>query len=205
MAAEVTWANRIPDALKTLRESTETDVRRETIEDLLGVKRRAAQQVMAVVGTYGQDKGLAAYVKRLDLILYLESQLKSQADERRREARHFAEVLARLKKEHAEMPPVLLPVQQIELERMERRQRVGNLPHGIEISPGLLVIKFDDLEALVWKLQALAIAMQNDYEEFAIRISVSPQELRDRFDPERFVEKLIRERERSAETESAAS
>ena len=49
------------------------------------------------------------------------------------------------------------------------RQRLPDLPPGVELSPGALHIRFQSSEELLSKLFALAQAIANDYEAFEKR------------------------------------
>jgi hypothetical protein len=51
------------------------------------------------------------------------------------------------------------------------RQRLPDLPPGVELSPGALHIQFQSPEELLGKLFALAQAIANDYEAFEKRTS----------------------------------
>jgi hypothetical protein len=158
--AKPAWYSKINDVIRELETLPRPFVDRATVEFLLGVARRRAQQIMApcIVDRVGAN-GLAdrdafiAHLRRL-----------AEGDEgyyERQRRRNVAAVLARLHKERLERPQLLVeaPVQVV-------TQELENLPEGVALEPGRITVAFDDPRQALEKLLALAMAISNDFDRF---------------------------------------
>ena len=135
-------------------------VDRATVEFLLGVGRRRAQQILAPciterVGTNGlaDRDALIAHLRRL-----------AEGDDgyyERQRRRNVAEILAQLQKDRLERPQLLVeaPVQVL-------TQEFENLPAGVGLEPGRITVTFDQPQQALEKLLALAMAISNDFDRF---------------------------------------
>ena len=135
-------------------------VDRATVEFLLGVGRRRAQQILAPcvtdrVGTNGlaDRDALIAHLRRL-----------AEGDDgyyERQRRRKVAAVLAALQKERLERPQLLVeaPVQVL-------AQQFANLPAGVTVERGRITVEFVEPQQALEKLLALAMAIGNDFDRF---------------------------------------
>ena len=135
-------------------------VDRATLEFLLGVGRRRAQQILAPcitdrVGTNGlaDRDSLIARLRRV-----------AQGDDgyyERQRRRNVAEILAQLQKDRLERPQLL-----VEAPLQVLTQEFVNLPAGVDLEPGRISLTFDQPQQALEKLLALALAISNDFERF---------------------------------------
>jgi hypothetical protein len=154
------WYSKLDDVIHELELLPRPFVDRATLEFLLGVGRRRAQQILAPciterVGTNGlaDRDALIARLRRV-----------AEGDDgyyERRRRRNVAEVLAQLQKDRLERPQLLVeaPVQIL-------TQKFVNLPAGVDLEPGRISLTFDQPQQALEKLLALAMAISNDFERF---------------------------------------
>jgi hypothetical protein len=135
-------------------------VDRATVEFLLGVGRRRAQQIMAPcimdrVGTNGlaNRDAFIAHLRRL-----AEGDAGYYERQRRRKV---ADILAQLQKERLERPRLL-----VEAHILVLTQELENLPEGVRLEPGRITVTFDQAQQALEKLLALAMAISNDFDRF---------------------------------------
>lgn len=160
MPAKPIWYSRIPLVIQALEALPRPFVDRATIESLLGVGRRRAQQILApcVTGRIGAN-GLA---DRHTLITHLRRLAHSDSrhyEQRRRQ--NVAAKLAELEKERRERPRLL-----VEAPTQVLNQELANLPPGVRLEPGRIIIEFTAPQHALEKLLALAMAISNDFERF---------------------------------------
>ena len=163
------WYDRLDQLESRLRTLPSPWVDRQTIEALLGVGRRRAQQILQplVRHTIGKN-GLAL---KEDVISYLKqlAQGDTASYERRRRER-LAEMLAAWKRDAPPQPQVL-----VEAPDAIVNQELDALPSGVRLAPGRIVIEsFTTPDEAKQKLLALIMAMGNDPDEFDRRITQSP-------------------------------
>jgi hypothetical protein len=158
--AKPAWLSKINDIIRDLDALPRPFVDRATVEFLLGVGRRRAQQIMAPCIT--DRVGANGLADRQVLIGHLR-QLAQGEDgyyelERRRKV---ATTLAQLHRERLERPKLLVeaPVQIV-------NQELESLPEGVRLEPGRITVTFDDAQEALEKLLALAMAIGNDFERF---------------------------------------
>jgi hypothetical protein len=162
------WYGQLDGVIASLRALPYPWVDRSTVEQLLGVRRRRAQQILApcVTHTVGAN-GLA---DRDRLIAHLEQLARGDAaDYERRRRRKVAGEIARLRQACLDQPPVL-----VEAPTAIVNQTFAGL-RGVTISPGQIVVEFDGPQDALEKLLALAMAIGNDsgaFERLATRTSV---------------------------------
>ena len=159
MPAIPSWFQRLGEILEVLRSLEAPFLDRAAVEQLFGVRRRRAHQLMAAFGGY--QAGKAFLVDRGSLIRALEN-LRAGAPfqwEARR-SRRVAEALTAARREWAARR-VQIPAAQ----SGEHRGWSG-LPEGIQLQPGELRIAFASAEDLLRKLFDLSQAIAHDYEGF---------------------------------------
>jgi hypothetical protein len=135
-------------------------VDRSTVEFLLRVGRRRAQQIMASCIT--DRVGANGLADREKLIAHLRRLADGDAGyyERRRRQK-FAAILTALQKERSERPRLLVeaPVQVV-------TQEFASLPSGVCLERGRIIVEFGSAQQALEKLLALAMAISNDFEQF---------------------------------------
>lgn len=160
MPAKPAWYRDLDRIIIQLEALSRPFVDRATVEFLLGVGRRRAQQIMAPcitdhVGTSGLvDRGaLISYLKRMgsdDEVFY-----------ERNRRRKVAGLLDRLRKDRLERPQLL-----VEAPVWVMDQEIDSLPAGVRVESGRITIEFEHPQQALEKLLALAMAIGNDYEKF---------------------------------------
>ncbi len=160
MPAKPAWYAHLDRIIEELRTSSRPFIDRPAIEFLLGVGRRRAQQIMAPCIT--ERVGTNGLADRDALIARLRG-LASSGDafyevQRRRKV---AGVLAQLRKDRIDRPQLLVeaPAEVVNLE-------IDELPRGVDIGGGRIIIEFGQPQEALEKLLALAMAISNDYEKF---------------------------------------
>jgi hypothetical protein len=158
--AKPSWYSKINDILRELESLPRPFVDRATVEFLLGVGRRRAQQILAPCIT--ERVGTNGLADRVALIAHLRR--IAEGDDgyyERRRRRNVAEILAQLQKDRLERPQLLVeaPVQIL-------TQKFVNLPAGVDLEPGRISLTFDQPQQALEKLLALAMAISNDFERF---------------------------------------
>lgn len=126
---------------------------RRRIEELLGVGRRRAQQILSACAT--AQTGRSLLVDRDSFLAYLEASVQGEAadwEESRR--KRLALRIESWRKEFLERPPVL-----VEAPARIRNTRLDSLPEGISLERQQLILRFENQADLLRKLLALAIAL----------------------------------------------
>jgi hypothetical protein len=160
LPAKPAWYSKLDEVISALRAEKRPFVDRATIEFLLGVGRRRAQQIMApcITDRVGSN-GLA---DREELIARLQRLAEGDDGyyERRRRLK-VAGVLEQLHKERLETPQLLVeaPVRVAAIEFEE-------LPPGVSVARGRIMVEFDSPQQALEKLLALAMAISNNFERF---------------------------------------
>jgi hypothetical protein len=158
--AKPVWFSKIGQILQELNALPRPFVDRATVEFLLGVGRRRAQQIMAPCIT--DRVGANGLADREALIEHLR-RLADRDDgfyevERRRKVAH---VLEDLRRSRLDQPQLLVeaPVQVI-------NQEFDGLPPGVSIEAGRITLEFEEPQQALEKLLALAMAISNDFDRF---------------------------------------
>jgi len=162
--AKPRWYSKIGDVIQELESFPRPLVDRATVEFLLGVGRRRAQQILAPCVT--DRVGANGLADREALITHLRR--LAEGDEghyERRRRRKVAEILAQLHQDRLERPQLLVeaPVQIL-------AQQFDNLPEGVQLEPGRISVTFDRPQQALEKLLALAMAIGNDFERFDYQV-----------------------------------
>jgi hypothetical protein len=140
-------------------------VDRPTLQFLLGVGRRRAQQIMApcVVERIGAS-ALAdreALITRLQRIA--EGEEGSYEIQRRRKV---ASLIAELRQQRIAQPQLL-----VEAPTAVVDQELEDLPAGVLLEPGRIIVEFNEAREALEKLLALAMAVSNDFDRFERRVT----------------------------------
>ena len=143
-------------------------VDRSTIESVLGVGRRRAQQILQPLVRKSVGKsGLADREEVIGHLRRLASGDTAGYESQRRV--RLQGILEGLRQEAMERPRVL-----VEAPTAVVNQELESLPAGIHLSPGRIVLEgFRTPDEAKQKLLALIMAMGNDPEGFDARITVS--------------------------------
>jgi hypothetical protein len=158
--AKPLWYSRISEIIQTLEGLPHPFIDRATVESLLGVGRRRAQQILEPCIT--MRIGANGLTDRDILIAHLRGLAHSDTrhyEQRRRQK--VAAKLAELEKERREQPRLLVqaPTQVL-------RQEFENLPSGVRLEPGRIIVEFAQPQQALEKLLALAMAISNDFDRF---------------------------------------
>jgi hypothetical protein len=166
--AKPSWYSKIDAIILGLESLPRPFVDRATVEFLLGVGRRRAQQIMAPciadrVGANGlaDRDAFIAHLRRL-------AEGDDAHYERRRRGKVGA-ILAQLQQERLERPRLL-----VEAPVSILTQEFENLPSGIRLEPGRITVTFDRAQHALEKLLALAMAIGNDFDRFDRQVRVPP-------------------------------
>jgi hypothetical protein len=160
MPAKPGWYSKIDAVIEELSAQKRPFVDRATVEFLLGVGRRRAQQIMAPcitdrVGANGlaDRDGLIERLRRL-------AEGEDGYYERRRRQR-VASAIERLRKELLERPRLL-----VEAPARIAGLELADLPAGVRVTAGRITVEFGEPREALEKLLALAMAIGNDFERF---------------------------------------
>jgi hypothetical protein len=158
--AKPTWYRKLPFVVAAIRKHPLPYVDRATIEFLLGIGRRRAQQIMApcVMDRVGSN-GLVdrdALIERLERI--------AEGDDAFHEIKRrqkVARLIGDLRRERVERPQLI-----VEAPAAVVNQEFDQLPGGVRLEPGRITVEFLEPQQALEKLLALAMAISNDFERF---------------------------------------
>ena len=159
MPAKSRWLLQIPRIIEQLSVLDVPIVDRAICQALFGVGRRRAIDLVQRFGGY--QSGNAGLVDRLALIEQLKAMAES--DDVRRERRRKQALAAELNKleRFRTAASVQIPVTPDVWERC-----LPELPAGVSLQSGQLIVRFTGTEELLERLFALAQAAANDYVSF---------------------------------------
>jgi hypothetical protein len=158
MPAQPRWLTHLPRILAELESIPDPWLDRQTVQQLLGVKIRRAQQIMNTCA--GRTVGTSSLVDRQAFIQQLKRIQSGEAEvyEQKRRQR-VALVLHELSTQRA-------PELKVEAPAPIVNQAFENLPPGVDLGKGRITIYFNDPKEALEKLLALAMAVGNDYDSF---------------------------------------
>lgn len=168
MPAKPIWYSKINDVVRELQSLPRPFVDRATVEFLLGVGRRRAQQILAPCITH--RVGANGLADRSAFIAHLRRLADGEGGYYERQRRRkVAEILSQLQRERLERPQLLVeaPVQVL-------MQEFENLPAGVRLEPGRITVTFDQPQQALEKLLALAMAISNDFDRFERQVAIQP-------------------------------
>jgi hypothetical protein len=155
--AKPAWLLRIPEIITQLQALTVPVVDRASCERLFGVKRRRAIDLMQSFGGY--RSGNTVLVDRADLITRLAE--IARTDDYVRESTRKQRLAADLQTSHVtrKAATIVLPVTTRAADR-----NMNDLPAGVILARGKLVVEFSDPEEMLAKLYELAQVAANDFD-----------------------------------------
>jgi hypothetical protein len=160
MPVKPAWFSKLDQIIAELEALPCPWVDRGVIEFLLGIGPRRAQQIMAVCIT--ERVGTSNLADRDLLIEHLRKLAHGDSGyyERRRR-RKLGMAIEELRRAWLERPKALVeaPISIV-------NQRFEDLPQGIDLEPGRIVIRFDNSQQALQKLLALAMAIGKDMQHF---------------------------------------
>jgi hypothetical protein len=167
MPAKPRWYSELDRILAELRALPRPWIDRVTVESLLQVGPRRAQQIMApcVTNTIGAS-GLADRDRLIEYLAELAQGDGAFYEQRRR--RKVGDAIEKLHRQAVERPRLL-----VEAPHTVVNQAIERLPDGIRLEPGRITVEFITPAQALEKLLALAMAVANDPEDFERLIQVS--------------------------------
>lgn len=160
MPDKPTWYGRLEEVIAELASLEWPWVDRETLQALLQVGPRRAQQILHPCVT--RQVGANGVADRDALIAHLKRLAAGDgAHYERRRRQKLAQVLDQLRQAALAQPKVL-----VEAPTAVLNQQLANLPDGVTVSPGAISITFSTPNEALQRLLALAMAIGNDFSEF---------------------------------------
>jgi len=159
MPDKPTWVASIDQAIEKLQSLPCPDIDSGLLAEVLGLKRRRAQQILQPL--VGRTVGRSSLIPKDAVIRRLRSIVSSDVVEveRQRRARLHAQLSG--PKSLVEAPAVIV------------RQQLENLPDGVSLAPGRIVLDgFTTMEEAQQKILALIMALSNDPDGFAELVTV---------------------------------
>ena len=172
MPAKPRWYRKLPHIIRELRNHPLPYVDRATVEFLLGVSRRRAQQILApcVLERRTGVNGLAdrdALITRLERLA--EDDEGAYEIQRRRKV---ANLIEGLRQQWMAQPQLL-----VEAPTAIVNQEFETLPGGVRLEPGRITVEFSKPQQGLEKLLALAMAISNDFDAFERVVGNIPPDL----------------------------
>ena len=153
LPAQPTWLLQLP-AIRAAVSALEAPVLdRAAIEEIFGVRRRRAIELLHRFGGY--QSGKTFLVDRASLLRQLEAleaggEFRQERSRRQRLSEDLKQAKASLRARAVPIPP----------------PQAGALPSTVDLRPGELRITFHGTQDLLRQLLELAMAIQDDYERF---------------------------------------
>jgi hypothetical protein len=154
MPDKPTWCGLLADITRHLRELPDPWVDRQTIQSLLGIGTRRAQQILAPC--VQRQIGANGVADREVLLAHLNRLATGEASHyEHQRRRRLAEQIAALRRERSTAVLVEAPTAVV-------NQQIEHLPAGVSITPGRITVSFGSTREALEKLLALAMAVGND-------------------------------------------
>ena len=154
------WFGRLDQVIAELEALPHPWIDRASVERLLGVGRRRAQQILQPCVT--QRIGASGVADRENLIARLRDLARGEsAYYERRRRRQLAESLEKIRQAWLERPRVM-----VEAPESIVKQEFDDLPPGVHLGPGAITVEFGTVREGLEKLLALAMAIGNDFARF---------------------------------------
>jgi hypothetical protein len=168
MRRQSEWLLRLPEILATLTSTNSHVLDRTAFELLFRVRRRRAIQLMGVFG--GFQSGRTFLVDRQELVARITSLLDGE---------EFTYEKGRRERVSEELERVRTHLKGVARFRSRlpccvNASTLSNLPSGVELRAGELVVRFESSEELLQKLFTLAQALASDYEKLQELMNVTP-------------------------------
>ena len=164
MPAKSSWLLRIPNIVAHLQALDTPVIDRRICERLFGVRRRRAIQLMQQFGGY--HSGNTILVDHLTLITTLKD--VEQADEYAWEIIRKQTLYNKLDQLHRCKDATRI---RLRVSEQAQHNMIEDLPLGLTLVPGKLVVEFDAPEELFAKLYELAQAAANDYDRICNKVA----------------------------------
>jgi hypothetical protein len=157
MPPKSSWILHIPRTVEQLEVMPIPVVDRRVLEHLFGVRRRRAIQLMQHFGGY--QSGNTVLVDRIDLVTRLKNMERTA--EYAWESQRKQKLYSKLDQLHRckAATQVRLPVS-----KQAQHNMLDDLPLGMTLGPGQLIVEFTTPEELFAKLYELAQAAANDFD-----------------------------------------
>ena len=160
MPARPAWYGRLDEIVAELEALPRPWVDRATLEFLLRVGPRRAQQIMA--GCITERIGTSSLADREMLIEHLRALAEGDTGHyERRRRKKVAAAIESMRHEWMKEPRVL-----VEASATIVNQEFEDLPEGVELAPGRITVRFDEPQQALEKMLALAMAAGRDMERF---------------------------------------
>ena len=159
MPAQPTWFHHLPIAVAELEQLPCPTVDRQTLERLLHLKKSQAWRVLKQLGASPLAGGLAINREELlEKLRAIQQQAPCEQEQRRhqRVATHLDELRKTIRARQVVIPAAA--------DLYSRG--LPDLPAGISLQPGRLIIEFHGAPDLLAKLLEISMAAANDYEAF---------------------------------------
>jgi hypothetical protein len=154
------WCGRLNEIIEELRALPFPWVDRATLERLLGLGRRRAQQILApCVRLHVGPNGLAEREELIARLRKLASGESVYYERRRRE--RLAHMLRSLDETAKQQPRML-----VEAPAKIVNQELAQLPEGVTLGPGEITVRFGTPVEALEKLLAIAMAAGGDLDGF---------------------------------------
>lgn len=160
MPDKPSWYGRLEEVIVELDHLPWPWVDRETLQSLLRVGPRRAQQIMRPC--VARQVGANGVADRNELIAHLKRLASGdEAHYEMRRRQRLAKVLDGFRQAALAQPRVLVeaPVAVVS-------QQLDNLPEGVSVRPGSISIRFSSPDQALQRLLALAMAIGNDLSKF---------------------------------------
>jgi hypothetical protein len=160
MPASPRWISHINEITLALIEFPREHIDTASVQSILGVSRRRAQQLMAPCVCH--KVGSSGLARRDSLIHHLQTLAAGEGRDFERDRRQrVAGVIEGLRRQRVERPQVLV---EAPLEVTSRQ--LTDLPEGVRLAPGRITVEFAEPREALEKLLALAMAIGNDFQGF---------------------------------------
>lgn len=154
------WYGRLDHIIVELNRLPWPWVDRETLQSLMQVGPRRAQQILRPCVT--RKVGANGVADRQELIAHLQRLAAGdEAHYERRRRQRLAQVLEGFRQAALAQPKVL-----VEAPNTVLGQQLASLPDGVAVKPGAISITFSSPSEALQRLLALAMAIGNDFSEF---------------------------------------
>src|SRR4051812_48801320 len=161
MPAKPAWYGDLDRIVKELERLPRPWVDRYTVELLLGVGSRRAQQILAPCIT--EKVGTSGLADRDLVIQHLRRLAKGgDVDYERRRRRKVASAIEEVRTAWLDGSRLL-----VEAPPAVVTQRIEGLPPGVTLEPGQITVRFSTAREALEKLLAIAMAAGNEYDRFA--------------------------------------
>lgn len=160
MPDKPTWCGHLAQVIAELRSLPYPWVDRPTLERVLRVRRRRAQQILQPC--VRQQVGTNGVADREELIQHLARLASGESvyyEQRRRD--RLAQTLTKLDKAWSEQTQTF-----VEAPTMIVNQELADLPPGVKLRRGQITVEFSTAVEALEKLLALAMAAGNDLDRF---------------------------------------